>query len=157
MKRVSFLVAAAVAVACGTPGPGPGNDAGTPPEFDCAGAAKVTTAELQTAIFETRCKSCHYADNDPVTPGNMSSAAKTQELVGKPASYATTAGSTLKMVDANNPQNSSLYLKVLGGSPKYKGPKGESVGGKMPQSGTELSADEKAKIKSWICTGASAQ
>ena len=157
MKRLTLMLFVAVAaVRCGPPG-GDGADAGVSADYDCTDAPKVTTAQLQTELLETRCKTCHNVDNDPAIPGNMSTAAKAQELVGKVASYATTAGSTLKVVDPNNPQNSSLYLKVLGGGTKYKGPKNEAVGAQMPQGQTPLSAADMTKIKNWICTGATAQ
>lgn len=151
MMRVALCLLGLVAAGCGNPGPG--NDAGTSADYDCTDAVSVTTATLQTEIFETRCKTCHNTDT-AAQPGNMSTVALTQALVGKASAYAVTTGSTLKWIDPSNPQNSTMYLKVLGGGNKYKGPKGEVAGGLMPQGQTPLSAAEKKKIRDWICTGA---
>lgn len=152
MKRCSLMLLAVVLSACGDGGGG--NDGGsTSSDYDCTGATAVTTSQLQTEIFGPRCTSCHKEDS-AAFPGNMSTTALTQGLVGRASAYATTTGSTLKWADPNNPQNSTMYLKVLGGGAKYKGPKGEVTGVQMPQGQTPLSAEEKTKIKNWICTGA---
>lgn len=154
MKRLFFGVATlALIAACGGGDNKPTPDAG-PSEFDCAGATAVTTTKLQADILQPRCVSCHNGSDPVAYPGDYSTAAKAQEVVGKVSPYATTQGSTLKVVDPNNLQNSSLYLKVLGGGAAHKGPKGEGVGGAMPQGSNPLSATELGEIKNWICTGA---
>lgn len=154
MKRIALISFIALAVtACGTDGGGGTDGGATSSDFDCTGAEAVTTAQIQTEIIEPRCKVCHITDTT-AQPGNMSTTALTQALVGKASSYATTTGSTLKWNDPNNPQNSTMYLKVLGGGTRYKGPKNEAVGGQMPQGSNPLTAAEKTRIKNWICTGA---
>lgn len=153
MNRSSLMVFAVLAVAgCGNPVPGTDGGTGSN-DYDCTDATAVTTTQLQADIFETRCKTCHNTDT-PSQPGNMSTVALTQGLVGKASAYAVTEGSTLKWVDPNNPQNSTMYLKVLGGGSKYKGPKGEVTGTRMPQGSDPLTADQLKQVKNWICTGA---
>lgn len=158
MKRLWFAAAIALgAVACGQGTTG-GTDAGTNTEYDCTGATKVTTAQIQADIAQPRCVSCHNGTNEASYPGDYSDAAKLQTSVGKASpQYSSPAGSTLKVVDPNHPENSTFYLKVLGGGAAHKGPKGEPVGGMMPQGSNPLEAQDLAKIKNWICTGASAQ
>ena len=81
------------------------------------------------------------------------SIANTLSAVGRLSYYAGRT-STLKVIDPGNPRNSSMFLKVMGGSPKYRGPGGESVGSQMPQNLPPLSDENKLLIKNWICGGA---
>lgn len=155
MKRFALMAFAVVAASgCGGDS-NPGTDGGTTSDiYKCDGAEAVTTAQLQSEIFATRCATCHTTDT-PSQPGNMTTTAQTQALVGKASNYATTAGSTLKYVDPNNLQNSTMYLKVLGHPRDFKGPKGEIVGqSRMPQGSEPLTDAQIGRIKSWICTGA---
>lgn len=138
------------------------------PDTTCDTApAMVTMAQLQTEIFEGKCKSCHYPGVPPAPDGSgfaygdYTSAAKTYEMVNKASVYKGTAG-TLKIVDADMAKttadrlaNSTLWLKVsskkaLG----FKGPKGETTGATMPQGLMPLSDIDQKKIKDWICRGA---
>ncbi|MFL5322185.1 MAG: hypothetical protein ACJ790_21185 [Myxococcaceae bacterium] len=163
LKRLVLAAAvlAAGLTACGgdtggTTGGGGGGGTGTGTNLlDCTGATAVTTTEVQSAIAGPRCVSCHNG-SDPVSyPGDYSNAAKMQLIVGKDSPYAAnTAGSTLKVVDPNHPENSSLMLKIMGGGAAHKGPKGEVVGGSMPQGSALLSTADQTKFRNWICTGA---
>lgn len=134
-------------------------DAGSKTELVCdPGAATVLTSKVQAEVFsQPTCSSggCHLAG--ATFPG-MSDELTTQlELVDKPSPYGGGSG-TLKMVDPGNLANSTLWLKMLGGSPSKRGPKGESVGPVMPPPGSgTVDATQMKLIKDWICTGAKAQ
>lgn len=128
---------------------------GTPkdPELDCTGATSVTlSGELQSQVIDVKCKSCHVANYQY---GDYTDATKTAAAtVNKKSLYAGMTGK-LMIVEANKLENSSLWLKVLGGdAANRKGPNGEGTLGKMPNDGTELTAAQKKLLKDWICTGA---
>lgn len=128
----------------------------------------VTMVSLQTDIFETKCKTCHYPDPDgagPMQPGSgfsygdYTDAMKTFEMVNKTSLFAGSPG-TLKIVDqmaattSAKLANSSLWLKVSTLKPLgFKGPKMESSGVRMPNDGSAFTAAEIKKIKDWICRG----
>jgi hypothetical protein len=103
------------------------------------------------------CNNCHAPGGGGVgAPFEWDTLEKTLASVGQPSTY-----QPLKIVDAanldpnNNLRNSTMYLKSIGGSPAYKGPHCESVGGRMPQSPyPPLSDAQIVVLKSWICGGA---
>jgi hypothetical protein len=137
------------------------------PDTTCdASPAAVTMAQLQTEIFETKCKTCHFPATGGGQPGSgfaygdYSNVDTTYQMVNKDSLYKGSAG-TLKIVDnmaattSAKLANSSLWLKVstkktLG----FKGPKNEATGAKMPNDGAPFSDAEIKKIKDWICNGA---
>ena len=125
----------------------------TDPELTCdpSPAAASLTTNVQ-AVFAAKCsQSCHQPGD---AFGDYTDAAKTGAIVAKKSLYAGMAG-TLKVVDPKSLANSSLWLKVLGGSTSGRtGPRGENVYGKMPNDGALLSADQKKTLKDWICGGA---
>lgn len=145
MKIPALLCSIAMLSACGMPMP-------SDPDLNCTGAGTSTLAANVQPIIELRCKSCHDATN--AMYGDYSSAAKSAEIVGKKSLYAGMPG-TLKVVEAGNLANSSLWLKLLGGQAKGRsGPKAENVQAAMPSDGAVLTAAQLKAFKDWICTGA---
>ncbi len=149
---VWLVITGVLLVGCG----GSGGDGGTQtrPELICdAQVPVVTTNDVQTQIISPVCTSCHAPGGGGVgAPGIWDTADKTyNSTVGKPSfGYA-----PLPIVDPRNLKNSVMYLKVLGGSPTYKGPGGENVGGPMPQPPTpSLTQTQRTLMKNWICGGA---
>jgi hypothetical protein len=144
---------------CGD-GNSPNNsDGGSDPDLICdANVASVLTSKVHAEVFTAKdtCTGvgCHGLGN--TTTVSMIDSAATQGVVGMKSAYSGT-DATLKVVDPGKLANSSLWLKVLGGSPAKKGPKGESVGGPMPEGKQELNATQLKLIKDWICSGAKAQ
>jgi hypothetical protein len=171
MRTLAFSAVMALAlVGCGGPG---GNDGGSgggaggstgacvdtmSNDYKCDGATSVKTGDLWTNVINPKCVStCHTATGSASSYGNYSTAAQFQTVnVGVRSLYAG-AKQTLKKVDPNNLQNSSVWLKVIGGStaiPNKKGPQCEVVGNQMPDGLPALSQSELDQIKNWICTGA---
>lgn len=113
------------------------------------GVASVTSETIFNEIAQPRCMTCHYVGADFATGGGLrlDTVEQVEAAFSKVSHY-----EDLPIVAAGHPERSVLFLKVVGGSPKYKGPNGESVGGQMPQSGSRLPADDIAKLKAWICT-----
>jgi hypothetical protein len=135
-------------------GCGGSSDSGTQnrPELTCdAQVPAITTNDIQTQIMNPACFSCHAPGGGVGAPGQWDTAEKTyNSTVGKPSTY-----SALPIVDPRNLRNSVMYLKVLGGSPTYRGPGGENVGGPMPQPpNPTLNPTQKTLLKNWICGGA---
>lgn len=98
------------------------------------------------------CRTCHRSGG--VALQDFSTVEKlSANAVGQPSAYAGSGGA-LKMVDPGNLANSTFWLKLLGGSPKWRGPGGESVGGPMPQGALLLGEAKLQVVKNWICTGA---
>lgn len=158
VRAVAFASLVAVfAVGCGgsTGGTDAGTDAGTDPVLVCdTGAATVNSAKVFADVIETKCKSCHVANATGFAYGDYTDADKFYAgSAGAESKYKGSAG-TLKIVEANKLANSSLWLKVNGGSPSRKGPNNENVGAKMPQDGMTLTDAQLKAIKDWICTGA---
>lgn len=160
-RGLGVLLAVAFAPGCGTPG---GNDGGSggacadanAAEYKCDGATSVTTADLWTNVISPKCVStCHRPGGTAASYGDYSSAAQVQSgSVGVKSLYAGSKA-TLKKVDPNNLQNSTFWLKVIGGSPaNKKGPECEAPGNAMPDGLPALSDAEKTQLKNWICTGA---
>lgn len=128
----------------------------TAAEYKCDGATSVKTGELWTNVINPKCVStCHNATGSAVSYGNYSTAALFQsQNVTVKSLYAGSKG-TFKKVDPNALQNSSVWLKVIGGSgASRKGPQCESPGNAMPDGLPALTDAEKTQIKNWICTGA---
>lgn len=157
MRRIStslVLSASLSLFACGGdggPDDFPGADAGV--SVGCEGVtAQVTADQLFTAVIDARCRSCHNSTAAEASSGglHLGSPDELRAAAGKVSKYA----QTLKVVDPGHSENSTLYLKVLGGSPQYAGPQGESVGGQMPQGGSGLTAAQQEQVRAWICGGA---
>ena len=154
--RLTFLACAAALVACGgAPPPGPCEDTAAA-DYTCdATPTVVKTSELYAQVITPDCVStCHKPQDASSFPyGDFTSAAAFQTEVGKLSLY---AGSQklLQVVEPRKLQNSSLWLKVAGGSTAgRKGPNCESPGASMPQ-GSTLTDAKKKLIKDWICSGA---
>lgn len=142
-----FVLSSLVTLGCGSPTP-MGD-----PDLTCdTGAATVTLTGAVQAVFDARCKSCHATG---YTYGDYTSASATHAATVGKTSYLAGMAGTMKVVEANNLANSSLWLKVLGGdAANRKGPKGENTLWIMPNDGMTLTAEQKKLIKDWICTGA---
>ncbi len=139
------LLLALSLLACG---PAPGD-----PELTCDPARPAVTLAggLQAQVFDA-CAGCHASG---YLYGDYTSATATAAAtVNQKSRYAGMAG-TLQVVAPNDLANSSLWLKVLGGTARGRtGPKNENVFGKMPNDGTDLSSEQKQRLKDWICSGA---
>lgn len=124
------------------------------PELTCSTNPPSVTLEANVqAVFTDRCTSgCH---EDGYSYGDYTTVASTLEgTVGKKSAFARKDGA-LKVVDPGNLANSTLWLKILGGSQRGRtGPKGENVYGAMPNDRTTLGATQKQLFKDWICSGA---
>ncbi|MFO0599156.1 MAG: hypothetical protein U0228_27860 [Myxococcaceae bacterium] len=143
MRRCAWVLGL-VLVGCGTPPP-------VDAELSCADAGTATLAAGAQTVLTAKCVSCHITD---YTYGDYTSAAKSALMVNQKSAYAGTPGS-LKIVDPGHLENSSLWLKVLGGAQRGRtGPKNENVQGAMPNDGTALTPNEKQTLKAWICSGA---
>ncbi len=146
----TFIVLSSLSLAACGPGEGNGEpDAGTNPA-DCGDShATITAQQLYTEVVQPRCQSCHYQgalDTSLV----LDSAAALKSTVGADSTY----GGGLKVSEANRSENSTMYLKVLGGTPAgVRGPNGQAVGQRMPVTGA-LTLAERQQIQDWICTGA---
>jgi hypothetical protein len=147
-NQFRLLPGAALALAlagCGAPGD---------PELTCdtGGASPTLASAVQAQVFAASCAGCHDVG---YMYGDYSRASATAaSAVNQKSLYAGSAG-TLKVVDPNNLANSSLWLKVLGGTAKGRlGPKGENVMGRMPSDGTNLTEAQLTLLKQWICSGA---
>jgi hypothetical protein len=156
MRSLRFLLVASFALAAFSCGESP-----QPATVDgkCEASHPPTTLTQAYPVFVAKCiDTCHKPGGTGT--GDYSTQAEVAKLVGKKSGYAT-GTSTLKVVDPSNSANSTVWLKVLGGSTRTggaRGPKGESVGAKMPQAGaTPLTDEEKKTLKDWICSGASTQ
>jgi len=145
------LAASLTLVGCGTPDEIPDPDAGTNQNALACGDThdSVTTQKLYDDLVSLKCASCHY-DGYPGTTLVLTLVGDLQGTVGAASTYK----NDLKIVEANRPENSTFYLKSIGGSSAgIKGPGGHNVGARMPEGGT-LSAAEQKMIKDWICSGA---
>jgi hypothetical protein len=126
MKIPALVLSIGMFTACGMPMP-------SDPDLNCTGVGTATLAANVQPVIDAKCKGCHDATN--ATYGDYSNAAKTGENVGKKSLYAGMPG-TLKVVEASNLANSSLWLKLLGGQARGRsGPKAENVLGAMPNAG----------------------
>jgi hypothetical protein len=127
------------------------------PDFKCAGAEKITLAQVQADVFTPNCTStCHVPKGS--APTDYSTMTATAANVGQASPYATPSVA-LKVVAANDLLDSVMWLKVLGGSPTYSGPPPSCVlvGAGMPYLLPPLDAGQRDEIKGWICNGAPAQ
>lgn len=150
----AVILASAALFGCGNGGNNGNN--GTPdagPHACAEGHPTVTAEQLFTDVIQPECVSCHNAAAAPATNGGLAldDVAALKAAIGKASAYSSTG--ELKVVDANNPANSTMHLKVQGGTTlgKHRGPRNESVGGPMPQGG-ELTAEKKEQVKNWICS-----
>lgn len=144
MKKLILGLVAVVGLSCGAPGD---------PDFTCdAAPGAATLATNVQPILDAKCKSCHGAN---YTYGDYTDATKSAAMVGQKSLFAG-MNATLKVVDGTKSlANSSLWLKLLGGTPKGRsGPKGENVQGQMPSGADALPEAELKIFKDWICTGA---
>ncbi|MFZ5470087.1 MAG: hypothetical protein ACOZIN_11685 [Myxococcota bacterium] len=153
LLAVGIFGASAALLACGTVGGPP--DAGADPLFVCEGTpATVTATQLVTEVITPACKTGCHEPNGTVDLDLSDAGLLVANTVNKPSPYGGANG-TLKIVEPNNPANSTFWLKILGGANAgRRGPKGESVGGPMPGAGPALDDAQKQKVKDWICTGA---
>jgi cytochrome c5 len=143
------LLAAALCTALLACGGEPNN---TPPDagpLACgSNHPEVSTEQIFNEIFEPTCKTCH-ASGSSGTTFFADDAAMLQAAVGQDSAYP----GTVKVIDPGHPENSTLFIKVSGGSPKHRAPDGTPVGGQMPQGGT-LTEEQVQRFQDWICTGA---
>jgi uncharacterized membrane protein len=110
------------------------------PEID------ITTVSYQTdihPIFDNNCTSCHKAELEQ-TFGELNLEADKSyiELVGIDAVF---EGTSLKRVQANDFENSVLWLKIN---------ESNSLGANMPLGQTPITKHEQDLIKIWINEGA---
>ena len=158
LKRISFVAALAVFLSLSFAGPfscaGSGSG-GTPdagdPDLACPATPTPTTFTKVYADVFPDCNTCHIPGAPDMSDsyGLYDTADNAFKQVSKPSLYKGTT--TLKVVDPKHPENSSMWLKVLG---HPKSPAGQTVGGKMPLGGAGLNAPKMAELKDWICSGA---
>lgn len=144
--RTAFLLGLLFVSCSGGPG-------GGDPELTCDGTEpNVTLADDVQPILTAKCTSgCHLAGD---SYADYTSAAESAKTVGQTSRFAGQTG-TLQIVAPAALDNSSMWLKLLGGQLKGRaGPKGENVGSAMPQGNVALTSAELATVKRWICTGA---
>jgi len=159
MQRLTcalWVLGGIVALGCNPPNQGcPGSltDGGSP-DFLCTGVSPVTLTTLQADVLTPTCakSTCHIPQMQGGLSHDYSNLTASAEIVGMPSTY----GGTLKVVAPGDLLDSTMWLKVLGGSPKYSGPAPDCklVGAAMPFDGTVLDAGQIAQIKGWICGGA---
>ncbi len=154
--RSSMITAAAALLllsACGE-GENGNEDGGSDHALACGeDHAQVTAEQVYTEVFGNEsganCVSCH---NPGVTDNRFRpepSADGLRAAVGQDSDYA----GDVKVIDPNRAENSTLILKINGGSPRHRGPKGEAVGPVMPP-GIMLPEAQLKLFQDWICTGA---
>jgi hypothetical protein len=169
MNRITTALLIFTAVLCLHCGPPKGGDPscasatgdGGGPDFQCAGVAPVTMTKLQADLLKPTCATpaCHDGSPSTLSPTDYSTVAKSAANVGKTSTY----GNGMMVVAANDLVHSTMWIKVLGGSPpsgQFSGPPPAciSVGGIMPQTNTvPISAALQTELKGWICGGAPAQ
>jgi hypothetical protein len=168
--RLEAIAGAAALALCAACGPKPDSGAGfcgsTDPKraavceqhLTCPdGPTEVTTAQVHADLLLPTCKdTCHPGLGvlDYSTPQSAQEA-----LVGVSSGY---GDGSLRRVDSKTLANSTLWLKVLGGSDfvfegqrlPLTGPKGEPVGQPMPKGLPRLTEAQLDLVKSWICSGA---
>jgi hypothetical protein len=107
----------------------------------------ATLAVIQASIFSPRCALplCHDSAS---RAGNLvlEPASSHADLVGIEPDVDTAEEAGLLRVDAGNPDNSFLLIKIEGPPPDQ--------GGRMPLVGRFLNADEVDVIRAWIADGA---
>jgi hypothetical protein len=129
----------------------------------CSGnPTPVTLTELYPVLFGGECLTCHYpagymgmtVEGTGGAYGDYSTLMKAAGMIGQKSVYAGAAG-TLKIVDPNHLENSTLWLKLASPGPVgYPGPHGENTNAHMPNDGTTLMPGVLQQVKDWICTGA---
>ena len=129
------LISAGLFVACehSTPVANDNNNQGLQP----------TLSSIQKEIFTPKCVSvgCHPGNGAPMSLRNGESH---RNLVGANSDY-TIGGQRLKRVVAGDPDQSVLYLKVVGDNRVFT---------RMPQGAAALSSEEVGAIRDWIEDGA---
>lgn len=125
-------------------------DAGDP-DLTCAASPTATSFSKVYADVFPECNTCHLMNSVDFSGsyGLYDTESNAYLQVGKKSLYAGTT--TLKVVDPNHLENSSMWLKVLG---RAKAPGGPNVGSRMPNGGSALSAAKLQELKDWICSGA---
>ena len=160
LGRALGMLTVCSVLGCGASG-GPCSltDAGSP-LFQCAGSTPETLTDLWNTVLRDAgvggcaVAGCHLPRPAGTSPTDYSTIAATALNVGLASQY----GHGLKVVDPNNLANSTLWLKVLGGSPTYQSLDCTGVGPLMPSGAAgPMNAAALAKIKGWICAGAPAQ
>ena len=114
--------------------------------------AAVSAQQAWTLVMrDAACTACHHEGSD--TPFNFSSG---EAFRTSTVSVTSKYGRELVLIRPGKLAESVLWLKVLGGADTgMTGPRGESVGGRMPPGGGwPLSTESKEMLKDWICTGA---
>lgn len=126
-------------------------------DLDCPRNPRMATAqEVHDTLQGPICSNCHTPQNPavPLQLPDQSTVTALRALVNADSRY----GQGLKVVAPNSLRNSTMWLKVNGGSPAgYDGPNGVPVGGLMPDPGNGFPAldnSQKGLLKDWICTGA---
>ncbi|HLL55636.1 MAG TPA: hypothetical protein VK447_18895 [Myxococcaceae bacterium] len=150
LSSVLVVTAALCAGGCdpGTVKPDAGNQG---VNVTCAqDAGTLTLTEMHPQVIGTICHECHKPGG--TMPDMATVDAMYTNVVDKPSIRYGEMG--LKIIDPGNLGNSVLWLKVNGGSPRVTGPRGEFVGGSMPNGLPQLPDEKKALIKQWICSGA---
>ncbi len=169
LKRLAVLLfisstltfTASTTIGCsGSTGGGTGGGSGgsgggaADPDLVCDASPPATTfAKVYSDVFTPSCLgTCHKTSSTDGSKdyGNYETETKAFEVVNKVSLYAG-AEKTLKVVEPNKLDNSSLFMKCLA---KAKTPGGKNLGGAMPLSAAALTAAQKQTLKDWICSGA---
>ncbi len=150
MRRLSSALIVISSLSLSACGPAEGDGSGNSDSYACGTShTSVTAEQLYQDIVQNRCKSCHNPGSG--NPLALDSVEALRAAVGADSTY----GGGMKVASANRSENSTMYLKVLGGTPDgVRGPNGETVGNRMPGSGPALTEQERQKVQDWICTGA---
>ncbi len=118
-------------------GQGPGNPAGPDDGNGNTPTVEATFSSIQKNILTPGCvnRGCH----PPAGPMSLREGEAYQNLVNRPSAYG------MPRVDPGNPNNSALYLKVIGDS---------RTGARMPLNAPPLSKQQTDAIRTWIENGA---
>ncbi len=122
------------------------------PDLVCDAAPPATTfTKVYTDVFPS-CTTCHLSTSvdGSSSYGLYDTEANAYLQVNKVSLYAGTE-KALKVVDPKHPENSTMWLKVIG---HPKSPGGKNVGAAMPNGTAQISAALKKTLKDWICSGA---
>lgn len=165
MRRLLLSVlASGMITACGgvTPDPDPDPEPSLCDDdsnMECPTTPTVVTTAAVQEIFAVECSECHEANCTTPNCGDLElwSEALTQETVGRSSRYA--VGTPLKIVDPGNLRNSTMWLKLLGGTNPggCTAPDGKNVFEEMPNDDEgPLTQAQLDTVKNWICSGGGA-